>query len=62
MSRNDDRVTSNITYRSVFKSIRIILEELHFLLAPVKQHRKVFTDISRTGCKNGKSLKDHLAR
>ena len=62
MSRNDDRVTSNITHRPVFKSIRIVLEEMHFLLAPDKQHRKVFTDISKIGFKNGKSLKDYLAR
>ena len=27
--------------------LRIILEELHILLAPDEQHRKVFTDISR---------------
>ena len=62
MSRNDDRVTFNITYYPVFKNIRILLEELHILLAPDEQHRKVFTDIPRIGLKNGKSLKDHLVR
>ena len=62
MSRNDDRVTFNITYYPVFKNIRIVLEELHILLAPDEQHRKVFTDIPRIGFKNGKSLKDHLVR
>ena len=41
MSRNDDRVTFNLTYHHVFKNIRIILEELHILLAPGDQHRKV---------------------
>ena len=61
-SRNDDRVTFNITYYPVFKNIRIVLEELHILLAPDEQHRKVFTDIPRIGFKNGKSLKDHLVR
>ena len=59
-SRNDDRVTFNITYYPVFKNIRILLEELHIFLAPDEQNRKVFTDIPRIGFKNGKSLKDHL--
>ena len=61
-SRNDGRVTFNITYYPVIKNIRIVLEELHILLAPDEQHRKVFTDIPRIGFKNGKSLKDHLVR
>ena len=60
MSRNDDRVTFNITYYPVFKNIIILLKELHILLAPDEQHRKVFIDIIRLGFKNGKSLKDHL--
>ena len=62
MLRNGERVTFNITYYPVFKNIRNILEELHILLAPDKQHRKVFTDIPRIGFKNGRSLKDHLVR
>ena len=62
MSRNDERVTFNITYCPIFKNIRNILEKLHILLAPDQQHRKVFTDIPRIGFKNGKSLKDHLVR
>ena len=62
MSRNDERVTFNITYYPVFKNIRNILEELHILLAPDEQHSKVFTDIPRMGFKNGKSFKDHLVR
>ena len=55
-SRNDDRVTFNITYYHVFKNFRIILDELHILLVPDEQHGKVFTDIPRIGFKNGKSL------
>ena len=62
MSRNDDKVTFNITYYPIFKNIRIVLEGLHILLARDEQHRKVFTDIPRIGFKNGKSLKDHLGR
>ena len=55
-------VTFNITYYPVFKNIRTVWEELHILLAPDEQHRKVFTNIPRIGYKNGKSLKDHLVR
>ena len=62
MSRNDDRVTFNITHYPLFKTIRIILEKLHILLAPDEKRRKVFTDIPRIGFKNGKCLKDHLVR
>ena len=57
MSRNDDRVTFNITYYPAFKNIRIVLEELHILLAPDELHRKLFTDIPRIGFKNGSSGK-----
>ena len=62
MSRNDEKVTFNITYYPVFKSIRNILEELHNLFAHDEQHRKFFIDIPRIGFKNGKSLKDHLVK
>ena len=62
MSRNDNRVTFNITYYPVFKNITVVLEGLHILLAPDQQHRNVFTDIPRIGFKNSKSLKDHLVR
>ena len=62
MAINDDRVTFNITYYPVFKNIRINLEELHILLAPDEQHRKVFAEIPRIGFKIGKSLKGHLVR
>ena len=62
MSRNDNTITFNTTYYSVFKSIRNILEELHILLAQDQQHRTVFTDIPRIGFKNGKSFKNHPVR
>ena len=40
----------NIMYYPVAKN-RDILEELHILLAPDEQHRKVFKDIPRLGFK-----------
>ena len=44
-------VTFDIMYYPVVKNIRDILEELHILLAPDEQHRKVFKDIPRLGFK-----------
>ena len=41
MLRNDDKVTFNITYYPLFKDIRKILDEMHFLLVPDEQHRNI---------------------
>ena len=38
------------------------MEELHILLTPNKEHRKVFPDVPVVGFLNGKSLKDYLVR
>ena len=51
-----------ITYYLVFQNIRNISQELHSLLAPDKEHKKVFPDVLVVGFRNGKSLKDYLAR
>ena len=42
--------------------MRNILQELHLLLAPDKEHEKVFPDVPVVGFHNGKSLKDYLVR
>ena len=42
------------------QNIRDILEELHLLLAPDKEHKKVFPNIHVVGFHNGKSFKDYL--
>ena len=52
----------NITYYPVFQNIRNILQELHLLLAPDKEHKKVFPNVPVVGFRNGKSLKDYLVR
>ena len=52
------RLTFNITYYQVFQNIRNILQELHLLLAPDKEHKKVFPDVPVVGFCNGKSLKE----
>ena len=59
---SEPRLTFNITYYLVFQNIRNILHELHLLLAPDKEHKKVFPDVPVVGFRNGKSLKDYLVR
>ena len=52
----------NITYYPVFQNIRNILQELHLLLAPDKEHKKFFSNVPVIGFRSGKSLKDYLVR
>ena len=53
----------NITYYPAFQSTKTILEELQILLAPDKEHHKVFLNVPIVGFRNRKSsLKDHLVR
>ena len=59
---SEPKLTFNITCNPVFQSIRNILQELHLLLAPDKEHRKVFPNVTAVGFRNGKSLKDYLIR
>ena len=51
------KLAYNITYYPVFRNVRNILQELHILLKPDKEHKKVFQDIPVVGFRNGKSLK-----
>ena len=52
----------SFTYYPVFQNIRNTLQELYLLLAPDKEHKKVFPDVPVVGFRNGKSLKDYLVR
>ena len=56
------KLTFNIAYYPVFQNVRNILQELHILLTPDQEHKKVFQDIPVVGFRSGKSLKDHLFR
>ena len=38
------------------------MEELQILLAPDKEHQKMFSNVPIVGFCNGKNLKDHLVR
>ena len=57
----ENKLTFNITYYPAFQNTKTILEELQILLAPDKEHQKVFPKVPIV-FRNGKSLKDHLVR
>ena len=59
---SEPKLTFNITYYPVFQNFRNTLQELHLLLAPDKEHKKVFPDVLVVGFRTGKSLKDYLVR
>ena len=60
--KTEEKLTFNITYYPVFRNVKNILEELHILLTPNKEHKRVFPNVPVVGFRNGKSLKDHLVR
>ena len=41
---------------------KVIIEELHILLTPNKEHKKVFPNVPVIQFWNGKSLKNYLVR
>ena len=59
---SEPKLAFDITYYPIFQNTRNILQELHLLLAPDKEHKKVFPDVPAVGFRNGKSLKDYLVR
>ena len=60
--QEENKLTLNITYYPGFKNTKTNLEELQILLAPDKEHQKVFPNVPIVGFRNGESLKDHLVR
>ena len=59
---SEPKLTFNITYYPVFQNIRSTLQELHLLLAPNKEHKKISPDVPVVEFRNGNSLKDYLVR
>ena len=47
-----------ITYYPAFQNVRTVMEELHILLTPEKEHKKVHINLLIIVFWNGKSLKD----
>ena len=58
----ENKLTFNITYYPAFQNTKTILEDIQILLAPDKEHQKVFPNVPTVGFRNRKSLKDHLVR
>ena len=59
----ENKLTFKITYYyPAIQNTKIILEELQILLAPEKEHQKMFPNVPILGFRNGKNLKDHLVR
>ena len=58
----EKKLTFNMTCYPAFQNVRSIMEQLHILLTPNKEHKKVFPDVPVAGFRNGKSLKDYLVR
>ena len=56
------KLTLNNTYYPGFQHVRNLSQELHILLTPDQEHRKVLLDIPVVGLCDGKSLKDYLVR
>ena len=46
----------------MFSELKIVLSEIHLLLAPDREHEKVFEKVTITGFIRAKSLRDILAR
>ena len=44
-TKTNTKLTFNITYYPAFQNVRSILEELQILLAPDKEHKKVFPEV-----------------
>ena len=59
---SEQKLTFNITYYPAFQNVRAIPEELHLLLTPNNEDKKVFLNVPVTGFRNGKRLKDFLVR
>ena len=60
--KRDPKVVLNLTYHPALSGLRKILSNIHILLTPNIDHKKVFEDVPIIGFKNGKSLKDILVR
>ena len=59
---SEQKLTFNNTYYPAFQNVRTIMEELHILLTPNKEHKKSFSNVPAIGFRNDKSLKEFLVR
>ena len=54
----EQKLTFNITYYPVFQNLTDILHGVHLLLAPDKEYKKVFLNVTVVGFRNSKNFKD----
>ena len=57
---SEKKLKFNITYYPAFQNVRNLIEKLHILFTPNKEHKKAFPDVPLVGFRNGKSLKNCL--
>ena len=59
---DQNKLALNITYYPDFQNVRNILQELHILLTPDKEYKKVFQNNPIAGFRNAENLKDDLVK
>ena len=59
---NKSRIVFTITYHPAFLKLKNVLSEIHLLLTPDREHRKVFEKVRIIGFRREKSLKGILVR
>ena len=59
---NKNRFVFNITYHPVFSKLKKILSEIHSLLAPDREHGKIFEKVPIIGIRKAKRLREIFAR
>ena len=58
----NNKLFLNITYHPSFSRLKHTLNDIHILLTPDKEHKKVFENVPIVGFRKGKSIKDFLVR
>ena len=59
---SEQKLTFNMTYYPTFPSFRDVLRKLRSLLAPDKEHKKVFPDVLVGGIYDGENCKGYVIR
>ena len=59
---SESKLAFIITYYPAFQNVRSVLEELQILLAPDKEHKKVFPEVPIVGFRNCQNLKNYLVK
>ena len=54
----NNKLFLNITYHPSFSRLKHTLNDIHILLTPDKEHKKVFENVPIVGFRKGKSIKD----